>query len=413
MTLTVEKLEVNSARLARVTAFEDGALNVSGDALVAMIQARDGRIAHVKVHVACPGDSTRVLCTKDVVQPRCKLEGSEPGTGATRVLDNAAVVTCGPIVGFQEGIIDMSGPGAAYTPFSTMWLIVLEIEVLQGTSAHEHEEAVRNAGLRAATWLAQECRDAEADSVTEFLWHEVDAAPELPRIAYVDMILTQGLLHDSWVLGEYAGDVLPRSVDPRVVIDGGVVSGNCVSACDKTTTFHHQNNPLIHALLAGHGERWNFVGVVLTKAPTRLAEKQSAAERAVELVADLGAAGVVISKEGFGNPDADLMMLIRGLAGKGIRTVAITDEFAGPDGSSQSLADATPQADALISVGNANERLVLPPMRTVIGPIPDVARLAGGYAHSVRDDGAMEVELQAIVGATNQLGYGRLSCRSA
>jgi glycine reductase len=27
-----------------------------------------------------------------------------------------AVVTAGKIVGFQEGLIDMSGPGAAYTP---------------------------------------------------------------------------------------------------------------------------------------------------------------------------------------------------------------------------------------------------------------------------------------------------------
>ncbi len=29
-----------------------------------------------------------------------------------------AVVTAGKIVGFQEGIIDMTGVGAQYTPFS-------------------------------------------------------------------------------------------------------------------------------------------------------------------------------------------------------------------------------------------------------------------------------------------------------
>ena len=95
----------------------------------------------------------------------------------------------------------------------------------------------------------------------------------------------------------------------------------------------------------------------------------------------------------------------------GIRTVAITDEYAGPDGDSQSLADTTPEADALVSVGNANAKLRLPPMDRVIGPLPDVGRLAGGYPHSLGDDGSLEVELQAIVGATNQLGFSRLSCR--
>ena len=50
-------------------------------------------------------------------------------------------------------------------------------------------------------------------------------------------------------------------------------------------------------------------------------------------------------------------------------------------------------------------------MDRVIGPLPDVARLAGGYPHSLGDDGSLEVELQAIVGATNQLGFSSLSCR--
>ncbi|MFR2690821.1 MAG: glycine/sarcosine/betaine reductase component B subunit [Enterocloster bolteae] len=32
----------------------------------------------------------------------------------------SAVVTTGKIVGFQEGIIDMCGTGAEYTPFSQL-----------------------------------------------------------------------------------------------------------------------------------------------------------------------------------------------------------------------------------------------------------------------------------------------------
>jgi glycine reductase len=204
---------------------------------------------------------------------------------------------------------------------------------------------------------------------------------------------------------------LPISVDPRVVLDAGLISGNCVSACDKNTSFHHRNNPIINDLLSGHGSLWNFVGVVITNLPVRLAAKERSAAEAVELVARLRAQGVIISKEGFGNPDADLMMILRGLEQRGMRTVSITDEFAGTDGGSQSLADTTPEADAIISTGNANEVLLLPPMGTTIGPLPDVTRLAGGYAGSLHDDGSLAVELQAIIGATSQLGYGRLRCR--
>ncbi len=37
--------------------------------------------------------------------------------GKTNVLKGCAVMTTGKIVGFQEGIVDMTGPGADYTPF--------------------------------------------------------------------------------------------------------------------------------------------------------------------------------------------------------------------------------------------------------------------------------------------------------
>ena len=50
-------------------------------------------------------------------------------------------------------------------------------------------------------------------------------------------------------------------------------------------------------------------------------------------------------------------------------------------------------------------------MEKTVGPTADVVRLAGGYPGSLRDDGTIEIELQALIGATNQLGYGTLSCR--
>ena len=411
MSLTLNKLIVHKVQPGDRTGFDQGVLTLEPDDLASKLVSGEPRLKSVSTQFAHPGDSTRILCVKDVIQPSLKLDDKGWGNGARLVLDNMAVVTTGPIVGFQEGIIDMSGPGAVYSPFSAMPLLVLELGVVDGLQPHEHEETLRKAGLLTSEYLAMKCQDAHMQSTDKIFWDEIDMDPSLPRIAYVLMVLSQGLLHDTYVLGKNARQDLPISVDPRVILDAGVISGNCVSACDKNTSFHHCNNPVVKELLNGHGKRWNFTGVVITNQPVRLADKQHSAAAAVDLVTRLKAHGVIVSKEGFGNPDADLVMILQGLEQQGIKTVGITDEFAGIDGGSQSIADTTPEANAIVSTGNANEKILLPPMTFTIGPLPDVTRLAGGYAGSLHDDGSLEIELQAIIGATNQLGYNRLSCR--
>jgi len=43
----------------------------------------------------------------------------------------------------------------------------------------------------------------------------------------------------------------------------------------------------------------------------------------------LGADAAIVSEEGFGNPDADLIMNCNKLESYGIKTVLLTDEYAG------------------------------------------------------------------------------------
>jgi glycine reductase len=408
MALELAHLDVREIVFGPETALSGGRLVVEREALEAHL-ARIESLGRVRVELARPGERTRLVCVKDVVEPRVKPEGEPTGEGRVLALRGCAVATCGQIVGFQEGLLDMSGPGAAYSPFAELSLVVVEADPVAGIEPHRHEAALREAGLAAAAFLAGAAGGAAPDAVEQFALEEADAC--LPRVAYLYMLLSQGLLHDTWVEGRNAREGLPRTVDPRLALEGGIVSGNCVSACDKNTTWHHQHNPVIRELFRRHGRELAFAGCVLTNAPVRLAEKQASAEGAVRLARELGANGAVVSKEGFGNPDADLMMLVRGLEGAGIRTVALTDEFAGADGASQSLADATPEADALVSTGNANARIVLPAMERTLGPAASVPRLAGASAESARADGSIAVELQALLGATNELGAGRLTCR--
>ncbi len=126
----------------------------------------------------------------------------------------------------------------------------------------------------------------------------------------------------------------------------------------------------------------------------------------------LGVDGLVISEEGFGNPDADLIMNCRRAETAGIKTVLITDEFAGRDGGSQSLADAAKEADAVVTGGNANMMITLPPLEKVIGYTDYVDVIAGGADGSLHADGSITVELQAITGATCELGFNRLGAKT-
>ena len=235
----------------------------------------------------------------------------------------------------------------------------------------------------------------------------------LPRIAYVYTLLAQGLLHHTYIDGRdiKTEGLMPYHVkNPLELLDGLIVSGNCVSSCDKTTTWHHWNNGIVKELLVQHGVKWDFAGVVLSSLLTNMQEKEDMAHETVKLVQKLNPDGVIITKEGFGNPDADIMLITELLEKDGIKTVSMHDEYSGEKGISQPLADFTNHANAIVSVGNANETITLPKMKRTIGPYENLTILAGAHKDSVHSDGSVTVQLQAIYGSTNQLGHLPLAC---
>lgn len=427
MRLEIGNIFIKDVQFGEQTEVKEGVLYVNKEELVQVVAEADERIASVEVYLAKPGDETRIIPVKDVIEPRVKVSGNggmfpgmiskvdTVGEGRTHVLKGAALVTTGKIVGFQEGIIDMSGPGAQYTPFSKTYNVVLKVDPVEGLHQHEHEAVVRMAGLRAGVYLGEAGRNLEPDEVkvyeTKPLIEQIQEYPDLPKVAYVYMLQTQGLLHDTYIYGVDAKKIIPTFIYPTEVMDGAIVSGNCVSACDKNPTYIHQNNPVIHDLYERHGQDLNFIGVVITNENVTLTDKERSSNMTAKLVEFLGADGVIISEEGFGNPDTDLVMNCAKIEKKGIKTVLITDEYAGQDGASQSLADATTLADAVVTAGNANEVITLPPMKTVIG-YPEVAdTIAGGSAGSLKPDGSITAEIQVITGATNELGFGYLSAK--
>lgn len=426
MRLELGQVLIKDVKFGDTTVLENGVLSINKEELISLIM-EDEHIASVSVDIAKPGESVRITPVKDVVEPRVKVEGpggvfpgilskvDVVGSGKTNVLKGCAVMTTGKIVGFQEGIVDMTGPGAEYTPFSKTINVVMNCEPVEGLKQHDHEKALRFAGFKAAAYLAETAKKITPDTVEVF---EVDAFvdgmkkyPNLPRIGYVQMLQTQGLLHDTYVYGVDAKQIVPTIMYPTEIMDGAIVSGNCVSACDKNTTYHHLNNPVVHDMMKVHGKEINFAGVIITNENVYLADKERSSNWTAKLAEFLNLDGVIISQEGFGNPDTDLIMNCKKIEAKNIKTVIITDEYAGRDGASQSLADADKAADAVITGGNANEVIVLPKMDKVIGTLAYTDIIAGGFDGSLAADGTITVEIQAITGATNEIGFNKMSAR--
>ncbi|MFC6323798.1 glycine/sarcosine/betaine reductase component B subunit [Companilactobacillus baiquanensis] len=428
MRLEIGNILIKDIAFGSKTEVKDGTLFVDKDELIEAATGGDERIKSLDVYLAKPGDKTRIIPVKDVIEPRCKVDGKgnifpgvigdvdQVGSGRTHVLKGAAVVTTGKIVGFQEGIIDMSGEGAKYTPFSKLNNIVIKMEPIDSIKQHEHEEVIRLAGFRAANYIGEAGRNVEPDEEkvyeTKPLLEQVKQYPDLPKVVYVYALQTQGLMHNTFFYGADAKKIVPTFMYPTEVFDGAITSGNCVSACDKNPSYVHLNSPVIDDLYARHGKDINFIGCVITNENVTLQDKKRSSNMTAKLVELLGADAAIISEEGFGNPDADLVMNCNNLENKGIKTVLVTDEYAGQDGASQSLADSTPKGDAVVTAGNANEVIDLPVMDTVIGH-PEVANIiAGAWDGSLRDDGSIEAELQVITGSTNELGFFNLSAKT-
>ena len=127
MKLELGKIVIKDIQFADRTYVKDQVLYVNKEEVEKLV-LEDDKLLECHLDIARPGDSTRITPVKDVIEPRVKVSGGEifpgvigkvtptVGEGRTHALDGCCVVTVGRIVGFQEGVIDMSGPAADYCP---------------------------------------------------------------------------------------------------------------------------------------------------------------------------------------------------------------------------------------------------------------------------------------------------------
>ncbi|HPI98910.1 MAG TPA: glycine/sarcosine/betaine reductase component B subunit, partial [Synergistales bacterium] len=221
----LRRIKVASLEFGDRTCIKGHSLIISKTELSDLL-LQDNSIARVEFAIARPGESKRIIPVKDVIEPRCKFDGNHDaftgffsdanslcGQGETLVLDGVTVVTSGRMVNFQEGLIDMSGPGSEYTIFSTKLNLVLLVEPVEGLGKHEHERSVRLAGLKVARYLASSATgspwDEEIKIPVKGLPELYSEFPNLPRVVYICQAIAQGLLHDNYFYGLNAQGCLP------------------------------------------------------------------------------------------------------------------------------------------------------------------------------------------------------------
>ncbi len=414
MNLNLEYIHVKDVQWGDKTTVEAGVLYVNKAEAIAELQ--DKQFASVDLDLARPGESVRIIPVKDAIEPRVKVETGEffpgflggfdgnIGNGTTKVLKGAGVITTGSIVCYQEGTIDMSGPGAEFCPFSKLNNVVIIAEPIENVDPLEHETAVRFAGIKLAHYLAKCCIDIKGDSVETFGLPPVDPSKKLPRVMYVNLLLAQGLLHDNYVYGGDAKFLQTMLLHPNEILDGAIVSGNCVTASDKNTTYDHENNPVIMDLYKRHGVELDFCGVIATPSSTFLAGKERGAMSVASIASLCDVDAIIITEEGGGNPEADIMMIAEQAEERGIKAVILLHETSGERGDTEPLVNASVKADAVVTAGNKHEYIKLPKMDKIIGHENSLTNLAGYGNHPECEDGGINVRMAVMIDAVSNLG---------
>ncbi|MEO7195215.1 MAG: glycine/sarcosine/betaine reductase component B subunit [Pseudonocardiaceae bacterium] len=411
--------EVHSVELGAATRYVRHQLVVGRDQSRALFA--DPALASVRVHVAVPGDRVRIVAPLDVVEPRTKGSAGVLGGGVfpgwmapvnrkrggdTHVLRGAAVLAAGYLPRNQEGLIDMSGPAARRSPFARTNNVVIEFDRAEDASWQEAEVAVRRGLLRLAVHLADAAVDAPPDVIEELAAPHRPGTPTggLPRVGVITNLQTQGAFKDVFVYGRSMAGSLPTLFDPIEIEDGAVVSGQYGHPALRNPTYLHQNHPVIAELRARDGQDLCFAGVVLCPEPVVLADKELVSTHAAWLCRAAGFDAAIVTKEGAGNADNDLMLKVDALEADGLTAVALYAELSGADGTGPPLV-AGPRRGAVVSTGNYDQRVTLPAVERALGG----ARLGIADAEATA---AVEVPTAAILSALSPLGAGWLTCRS-
>ncbi len=429
------RLELATFEVSQITVGSDAASLQGGELIVDCEQLRkiirtDVRLADAAIDVVEPGESARVVHFCDAIEPRIKVAGAGAcypgwagsvetvGAGRTHRLGGMAVVLSaeypskGSGVGAAfEAVLEMSGPGAL-SPLSRTRNLVVSVQFVRGYSQTEYHEALSAAGFRIARLLAELTVDKQAADVSTF---ELVPAPGLPKVVYVHQLLTHVSIPVPYLFwyGRPISDWMPFWAHPNEFFDGALLPNALGAYAAKPSSWEHVNHPIIQRLYQQHGKTLDFAGVIVQR--TRFEtfeEKQFSANQAAKLAQLMGAQGAIVSWIGAGNAFIEGMLTTQALERCGIKTVFMTYEHGGKEGTEAPLMFSVPEADAIVSLGSLDRRITLPPVQRAIGDTTlNIDREAGPERVSATGELNLDWYLPVASGL-DHWGAGTQICRA-
>jgi len=388
MKLELVTFPVRDVQFSERTSYNNGVLEINKDELVALI-LEDSRIDSADLDVALPGEQTRIVNVRDVVEPRIKVAGpgcvfsgilgpvETVGEGRTHRLSGATVMSAAKFrptilsgtAAQDSSIVDMWGPAAQVTPFSTTINIVLILNLADSVTELDTHAAIQLAECRVAQRLAETTVDTTPENVEVFELSKAD--PSLPRVVYIVSFLTNWHAPHSGIAyyGLPIRESLPTFIHPNEFLDGALTADTRKGSSSYTHTWGWLNQPVVLRLLREHGKRLNFLGVIVQRTRFEAEHgKQVTAAGTAQMAKLLGADGVIITRTvPSGANFVDVMLTVQACERKGMKTVLLTPEWGGKDGTELPFVFYVPEATAMVSTGSTDHEFKLPAPAKVIG----------------------------------------------
>ncbi|HEY7217116.1 MAG TPA: glycine/sarcosine/betaine reductase component B subunit [Candidatus Binatia bacterium] len=432
MRLEIAEFPVSKIRLGNRFRYDNEILDVDEGALIALV-LEDRRITNATLAVASPGERTRITGIRDVVEPRHKVSGSgqvfpgvlgaveNVGDGRTHRLSGMTVIAAAEYDGTiragttvqRSGILDMAGPGAEISRFSSYLHLVLSFKIAPGLGELDAHSAIQLAEYKVAQRLAQSTEGLPQGKTAVYDLSAKD--PQLPNVMLVQGCITDPQ-HVHSGIGYYGLSLrssMATFVHPNEFFDGAVTVDTTRSGRGYyPTTWDWQNHPLILELYAAHGKSLNFSGVIMQRIRFETHHgKEVGAQNAARLAKAMGADGALVTWIGGGNAFVDVMLTVRACERNGIKTTLVTYENGGKEGKDSPVLFYLPQADAVVSTGSLDKTLELPAMERVIGPYERIKIFPYPGAATVPATDALSLEARDVmIGGADIWGQGQFRC---
>lgn len=388
MKLEMAKFPVRDVKFGAQTSYRSGTLLINKDELIALV-LEDKRVESADMEVAFPGEQTRIVKVRDAVEPRVKVSGAScvfpgimgpvetAGEGRDHTLPGVTVMASAeyrPTVlsgtfAQNAGLVDMWGLGAQLTPFGSTINAVLKFKLIDGVTELEAHAAIQLAEMKVARRLAETTLELAPEEVETFELAPAD--PSLPKVIYIMGLLT--MWHEPHSSFAYYGlpirESLPTFVHPNELLDGAVTEDARRGGGLRPTTWALMNSAVVRELLRQHGKQLNFLGVILqrTRYETEFGKHVNAAGTS-QMAKLLGADGIIITRiSSSGSNYMDVILTVQACEKKGIKTVFLTPEWGGKEGTELPLVYYVPEASAIVSTGSFERDIPLTAPAKVIG----------------------------------------------